>query len=140
MLKIRESSNAPFSSNYASGVMVVSVWCLKIINMMLFVFNSSIFHSESCDLSNDISQFLDLADFQIFGNFVDFYRKSNSNGNHSIFIRKIKVFWWNPRSRKWLLSLDKSKDSLWKILELKTNNIIFMLFRHHTDTTITPEA
>ena len=59
---------------------------------MLFVFNSSIFHSESFDLSNDISQFLDLADFQNFGNFVDFYRKSNSNGNHGIFIRKIKVF------------------------------------------------
>ena len=76
--------------------MVVSVWCLKSINIMLFVFNSSIFHSESFDLSNDISQFLDLADFQFFGNFVDFYRKSNSNGNHGIYTKPqiLKLTHW----------------------------------------------
>ena len=59
---------------------------------MLFVFNSSIFHNESFDLSNDISQFLDLADFQKKGNFVNFYRKFNSNGNH--------VFYMKPQIQK----------------------------------------
>ena len=54
---------------------------------MLFVFNSSIFHNESFDLSNGISQFMDLVNFQTFGNFVDFYRKSNSNGNHGIYTK-----------------------------------------------------
>ena len=69
---------------------------------MLFVFNSSIFHSESCDLSNGISQFLDLADFYFFGNFVDFYRKSNGNENHGIYtkpqIQKL-THWRNIRIR-----------------------------------------